>query len=315
MADVWIGGGGWGYFRGPTGRSLEDYARAFRFVEVNTTFYRHPSIPAARRWRRTVPGDFRFSVKAHRDVTHTERMRATRRAIAALTRTVAVADALKADLLVLQTPPDLVLGGKEAAALKDLAAGMAGRVRIALEARAHEARPLPVSVASALRDVGGIDVVDLSKGDAPRVESEILYTRLFGRGEHNAWEFSDAELREIEAKARGHGGDRMVFAFHGVRMYKDAARFLSLERTGSIPPATRRVGIDAVQEVLAPDVRFPATRENLLDRHGWKVVATEGRGNVHAAEFLRRVPGRTIPSMADLVERLRPERGTRRPVL
>src|SRR3990170_1084479 len=183
MADVWIGAGGWGYFRGPTGRSLEDYARAFRFVEVNTTFYRHPSIPAARRWRRTVPGDFRFSVKAHRDVTHTERMRATRRAIAALTRTVAVADALKADLLVLQTPPDLVLGGKEAAALKDLAAGMAG---------------------------GG------------------------------------------PAAPPGRG-PRMVSAFQGVGMYKAAPRSLSLERRGSPPPAPRRVGIDAVQEVLAPD--------------------------------------------------------------
>src|SRR3989304_2782668 len=93
-----------------------------------------------------------------------------------------------------QPPPDLVLGGKEAAALKALAAGMAGRVRIALEARAHEARPLPVSVASALRDVGGIDVVDLSKGDAPRVAAGVLYTRPFGGGGHNAWGVSEAGL-------------------------------------------------------------------------------------------------------------------------
>ena len=107
----------------------------------------------------------------------------------------------------------------------------------------------------------------------------------------------------------------MVFAFHGVRMYKDAARFLSLERTGSIPPATRRVGIEAVQEVLAPDVRFPTTRDDLLARHGWKVVATEGRRNVHAAELLRRLPDGRIGSMDALIRDLRPERGIRVPVL
>jgi len=44
MTDAWIGAGGWGYFRGPSGHPLEDYALAFRFVEVNATFYRHSTI-------------------------------------------------------------------------------------------------------------------------------------------------------------------------------------------------------------------------------------------------------------------------------
>ncbi len=305
LAETWIGAGGWGYFRGPSARPLKEYARAFRFVEVNTTFYRHPSILAARRWRRTVPEDFRFSVKAHRDLTHVERMRATPRALAALTRDAAIARTLNADVLVLETPSDLTFGREEVAALRDFAAATSGRVRVALEARAYVGSPLPASVAATLREVGGIDVVDLSRGDVPRVESDILYTRLFGKGSHNLWEFSDAELREIEAAGRGEGGDRMVFTFHGVRMYKDAARFLSLERTGSIPPATRRVGVDAVQEVLAPDARFPVTREALIRDHGWKVVAAGGRGNVHADEFLRLLPREAFASMADVLRGLR----------
>ncbi len=305
MADLWIGAGGWGYFHGSSGRPLTDYARAFRFVEVNTTFYRHPSIVAVRRWRRSVPEDFRFSVKAHRDITHGERMRATRKAMAALARDAAIARALGADLLVLQTPPDLVLGRDQAAAVRDFAAALGGRVRIAFEARGHDGRSLPAPVASALRETGGIDVVDLSKGQTPRVESDVLYARLFGKGEHNAWEFSDTELREIQAAARGHGGDRMVFAFHGVRMYKDAARFLSLETAGRVPPATRHLGVGAVREVLEPDVRFPTTKKALLARHGWKVITVPGRGNVHASELLRTLPAKVFPSLQNVLSSIR----------
>ena len=75
MAEAWIGAGGWGYFRGPSGRPLEDYARAFRFAEANVTFYRHPSLTTVRRWRRSVPRGFRFAVKANRFISHIKRLK------------------------------------------------------------------------------------------------------------------------------------------------------------------------------------------------------------------------------------------------
>ncbi|HTD81084.1 MAG TPA: DUF72 domain-containing protein, partial [Thermoplasmata archaeon] len=81
--DAFIGAGGWGYFHGPSGKPLVDYARAFRFVEVNSTFYRQPSEGAVRRWRRSVPTGFRFAVKGHRSLTHVHRFVATRGAMAA----------------------------------------------------------------------------------------------------------------------------------------------------------------------------------------------------------------------------------------
>ena len=303
VAETWIGAGGWAYFRGPTGRSLEDYARAFRFVEVNSTFYRHPDLPMVRRWRRTVPPDFRFAVKAHRDITHEEGCRPTRRALSALARDAAIARTLGSDLLILQTPPDLRFGREEVLGLRGFAALLGNRVRIGLEARAYAGRALPRPLAAALRDAGGIDVVDLSRGHAPRVESDTVYTRLLGKGERNAWEFSDDELREIAA-----GGDRgvgrMVFTFHGVRMYKDAARFLSFERSGRFPPATRAVGVEAVREVLSGDARFPANRDDLLRDHGWKVIAVEGGDNVHAQELLRALPRRTFRSLPQVLQAL-----------
>ncbi len=296
VTATWIGAGGWAYFRGPSGRPLPDYARAFAFVEVNATFYRHPSILDARRWRRSVPEDFAFAVKGHRSITHAGPMRASRTAIAAMARDAAIARALRADVLVLETPPAHAFGREEVHAFRDLAA-VAPTLRIGLETRAYTGRPLPAALASVLRDVAGIDVVDLSKGHLPRVGSDVMYTRLLGKGSGNAWEFSDAEIRELSAAAKRQDSGRTMFAFHGVRMYKDAARYRSFDRTGALPPATRLLGLDAIQEVLEPDARFPATRSELLKDHGWKVIAVEGRGNVHAAELLRALPDRRYPSL------------------
>lgn len=309
MVDAWIGAGGWGYFHGPSGHALEDYASAFRFVEVNATFYRPPSILDARRWRRSVPNEFHFSVKGHRSITHGERFQASRRALAAVARDSAIVRALKGDILVLETPPDLPFGPKEVAALKEFSAAAGNRVHIALEPRALEGRELPAPLASTLRDVGGIDVVDLSKGNEPRVESPTDYVRLFGKGDHNRWEFSDSELQQIEASARSHRSDRMVFAFHGVRMYKDAARFAEFHSGGTLPPATRQRGVRALEEVLAPDARFPTTRDDLLRDHGWKVVTTEDGRNVHATDYLTRLTGATVGSLAEVIDRLSSPKG------
>src|SRR2546425_10241503 len=73
MVESLVGAGGWGYFSG----GLEAYAKAFRFVEVNATFYRQIADSTARRWRGQVPSDFVFSLKAHRDVSHTDHLRAS----------------------------------------------------------------------------------------------------------------------------------------------------------------------------------------------------------------------------------------------
>ncbi len=303
VKETLIGAGGWAYFHGPSGRALPDYSRAFRFVEVNVTFYRHPSVLDARRWRASVPADFVFAVKGHRSITHGQGFRATREARAAFSRDAVIARVLRSDTVVLQTPQDREFGREEVKALRDLAA-TDPMARIALEPRAYAGRALPAALASALRDVGGLDVVDLSKGETPRVESGGLYTRLMGKGVGNVWEFSDDELREIALAAKGQDSGRMTFAFHGVRMYKDAARFLSFERTGTLPPATRQQGLGAVREVLEPDARFPATKADLLRDHGWKAVAMEGRGNVHAADVLSGLPDRRFASLGEVLASL-----------
>ena len=56
-------------FPGP-GSHLERYARRFGAVEVTSSFYRPHRTQTYARWAASVPGDFRFSVKLPRRITH-----------------------------------------------------------------------------------------------------------------------------------------------------------------------------------------------------------------------------------------------------
>jgi uncharacterized protein YecE (DUF72 family) len=56
------------------GTHLQRYADVFSAVEINSSFYR-PHRPATyARWRDSVPGLFRFSVKIPREITHVRRL-------------------------------------------------------------------------------------------------------------------------------------------------------------------------------------------------------------------------------------------------
>lgn len=46
------------------------YSQVFNAVEGNTTFYARPSPTIVQRWADSLPADFRFSAKFHRDISH-----------------------------------------------------------------------------------------------------------------------------------------------------------------------------------------------------------------------------------------------------
>ena len=284
-----MGAGGWGYFAG----GLPAYAKAFSFVEVNVTFYRPVPEARARRWRAQVPPAFTFAVKGNRAVTHEGGLRADGPSREAFARDLRTASILRAPFLILQTPEALEADAPQVAGLRDLAALVPREVRLGLEARSSAGRDLPEALRNAMEDAGILDVVDLSR-QPPRVASEDVYTRLFGHGRHNRYEFDDDELRAIDGA--GRDAVRVAFTFHGVRMYRDAARFLTFKRTGSFPKLTESAGLDALGEVLRSGVRYPATREEILRNHGWRLVRTEGGAHVHASRALEVLPDRPFES-------------------
>lgn len=297
MGRILIGAGGWAYFRVPGESSLEAYSRAFDFVEVNSTFYSYPSISLVRSWRSRVPNRFEFSVRCHRDLTHRLKLNTTEPSFKVLDRMLSICKALGAGILHLQTPPRLRLGKRETATLNDLISYVNTHdVRPAIEIRG-QASP------AFMRMMGRSDAihcVDISK-ETPDVETDVLYSRLFGKGEGNAYQFSDGELKEINSKAENLRFEESILAFHGVRMYGDAARLKVYRDSGQMPLATGERGASSLRKVLTEDASFPVSKTDLIRSQGWKLVDISRDVRVRVEELLQKMPDRTFRDVDEVV--------------
>ncbi|MGH2349537.1 MAG: DUF72 domain-containing protein [bacterium] len=90
----------------PPGGMLHHYASVFPTVEINNTFYRYPTDETLRQWAGAVPAEFRFSIKAHRRITHNKRLRETDGDMAFLYERLQTLDS-KMGPLLFQLPPSL----------------------------------------------------------------------------------------------------------------------------------------------------------------------------------------------------------------
>ncbi|QBF26764.1 DUF72 domain-containing protein [Pseudomonas tructae] len=77
---IHLGCAGWNLSRlhadefSPCGSQLQRYAAHLNAVEINSTFYRSHRPQTYARWAASVPGQFRFSVKVPKVITHEQRL-------------------------------------------------------------------------------------------------------------------------------------------------------------------------------------------------------------------------------------------------
>lgn len=297
--EEFIGAGGWAYFDVPGKAALPAYGRAFDYVEVNSTYYETPPMAQVKRWRTQVPPTFQFSLRVHKSVgdagfAPTNRNRLTLEASLAIART------LQAQFLPILWPARLSVDVKPMANLRALMGEVdAGNHTFCLEIRADGGRT-PGPLVTLMEELGMVHISDLSR-EAPAADSSYLYTRLLGKGEGNQYQFTNAELEEIAERGEEAGARRALFTFHGVRMYKDAARFKTFRKTGKFPRVTTQSGIGGLREALEGEIKFPITREGLLATQGWKVIEMEGGEQARASEFLRQLPPGRYGAMEDVL--------------
>src|SRR3990172_10595856 len=296
MSKICIGAGGWSYFQVPGMDSLAAYAKAFDFVEVNSTFYTNPSIEMVRSWRRRVPEDFMFSVRCHKDLTHKYLLSPRKESCEILARSLRICSELRAKILHIQTPlsfnPDEKLKD-----IRDLFSSIdIGSVKLARELRGLMGK----GMIELMHNIGIIHCADISK-EMPSTDSDILYTRLFGHGEHNLYQFDDSELLDIDKKIRDNNLEKADLTFHGARMYKDAARLKVYQQSNTFPNVTKTTGLASLKSVLEEDSKFPATKGELIEKQGWKVFDLPDTQHQHASVLLEKLPDRKYWSIEEVI--------------
>ncbi|MFH1126799.1 MAG: DUF72 domain-containing protein, partial [archaeon] len=276
------------------------YAKAFDFVEVNSTFYTTPSIQMVRSWRRCVPDDFMFSVRCHKDLTHKYLLSPRQESYEIFHQSLRICSELRAEILLIQTPPSFNPDEK-LKDLRDLFSSMdLGSAKLAWEIRGRIAQ----EIIDLMHDIGIIHCTDISK-EMPSTDSDILYTRLFGHGEHNLYQFDDAELLDIDTKIREKNPKKAYLTFHGARMYKDAARLKVYQKSGTFPNVTKTKGLESLKSVIEEDAKFPATKNGLIEKQGWKVFDLTETEHVHASTLLERLPDMKYSSAEEVIGSLK----------
>ena len=303
MTDFLIGTGGWAYFKVPGIHPLAAYSRAFNFVEANSTFYQIPKKENVKSWRKRVPTDFQFSVRCNKRITHELNFKSVPEAFDVLDEMVRICEILKAKFLHFQTPPSFNYNRINGEKVKDFfESAKLNNLRIALETR--NPNLLNSSFVKSLQELNIIHCVDLLKGIKPAYPSDILYTRLFGKGHHNIYQPLDRELRQINNTASEEGIQKAIITIHSNRMFKDAARFKIFKETGEFPMVTKSTGINSLVEVLKEDTKFPSNKTELLYHQGWKIIDLDPSNRVHASDLLQQLPEKEYYGIDDIVQTL-----------
>ena len=220
-----VGAGGWDYFPTTETDRLRAYSKIFRFVEVNSTFYSIPKISTVRSWRRRVPAYFSFSVKCNGIATHVHELRGVDETLRILRAMITICRLLRSDMLVVQTPFRVTVDEKKISeASKTLSIVSDENIDVYWEARSVDYPEKRVELQRQMLEHGLHPVVDLSREDPPK-NADQIYSRLFSPG---VPEYGDAAIREIRRRVSESKANRAVLSFHGVNMYRDAAKYLEL---------------------------------------------------------------------------------------
>lgn len=221
-----------GFYAGSPAKTwLKSYAERFNSVEVNRTFYRQVRSATLETWHRETPADFRFSLKAHRYLTHVRRLR------------------FGPEALHRQKTAASPLGGKRAAVLWQLPPGLShdpARLE-SFFSLLREWREVPhviefrhaswfrETVAEALRREGHAvclsDAADWPLWD--RVTANRVYLRLHGHDETYRSNYGDSALIEWAGRIASWRGEGRT-----VQVYFDntdtGAAWRNAERLGQI---------------------------------------------------------------------------------
>jgi len=301
--DILVGTGGWAYFQVPDQDSLRAYASVFNFVEVNSTYYEYPDLRMVSRWRSRVPKGFEFAVRSHQDLVKAIRTGQELMLNRVLEKMTDICGRLDANIVSILLPDKLGLTSKN---LSKGLASIASRVRandlqVAVEVRGRVEK----EVLETMAQNNILHSVDLSK-EEPAYDSRILYSRLFGKGSSNVYQFDDEEIKAIADRAGSPKFEKSILAFHGVRMYGDAARLKAFLQTGKFLKVTGQTGLDSLGEVLKEDSRFPASRDDLVGSQGWKLFDLTIDKRMRVANILAKAPDRTYRSHSELLSTLEP---------
>jgi uncharacterized protein YecE (DUF72 family) len=292
-----IGCGGWSYWQVDREYStsdrdrLADYATVFNFVEVNNTYYKIPPLGDVKSWRSRVPNYFQFAVKCNQQVTHYQPLARTEINFQTMTKMEEICKSLDAIALVLQTSPKFSPTSENLNIAEDFFDSFQNfSVNLVWEPRGieWETDTIKEKLSSILSKNGVTHCTDISK-QLPLYSANLSYTRVFGIGEKNQWEFDDNEIKSLHERALELPKTTYV-TFHTQRQTHDAARMKAFDETGRLINTTGKYEVNSMMVAIDEYRKYPITKPELLAAHGWKIIDITDNKRIRAGDILQKLP-------------------------
>ena len=242
---VYVGCCGW-----PVKGGRRAYYREFQTVEVQKTFYKLPKPDTLRKWRGEAPEGFVFCMKAWQGVSHPPTsptwrragfkpspssgygfLRPTREVQQAWELTAEAAMALGAQIVIIQTPPNMPADSQTMEDVERFFAEAAtSRFKVGWEPRGLMAHRIE-AIRKICNRTGIIHVTDLLRM-RPATSADTLYTRLHGLGGREvnySYRYTDEDLEGLAAAIKQQRDVKTAYVlFNNLSMAVDAKRFKSL---------------------------------------------------------------------------------------
>ncbi len=298
-----IGAGGWAYFNVP-GDRLNWYSKTFDIVEVNSTFYDLPDVRQVKSWRNRVPDNFMFTVRCNKKLTHKIGFKPSAEAYKTYEKMKDICKVLKANILHLQTSEKSKINITDT---QDFFSSInTDNVSLVWEIRGEKrmADNFKHKLFNIMQENNITHCVDLSKDEPAYQNDELAYTRLFGRGNHNLWQFTDEEIKSVNEKLVKQKSKITIAIAHTKKMYLDAARLKKHAEDGILLNTTKTVGVEAITEVLKEDAHFPCTKNELILNQGWKVVDIKPNKRERLSDIFKKIPNRKYENIRTLRDHL-----------
>lgn len=190
----------------PVRQMLHFYGERFRTVEINSTFYVMPKVPILEGWAQAVPADFKFVLKAPKQITHLRKLNDVGDLVSHF---LEVAGALteRQGPLLFQLPPT---SKKDVERLRTFLALLPSSLRAAIEFR-HPSW-FDDEVFGLLRDHrAALCIAD----DEGKFEVPFVATTNWGYLRLRRLDYSDADLKKWAMRVRNQGWeDAFVFFKH-----------------------------------------------------------------------------------------------------
>jgi len=306
VKKLFIGCGGWSYWQvdkpyQSSSDRLTDYATVFNFVEVNNTFYQRPPLKEVVGWRRKVPKEFQFAVKCSRQITHQNPLVSIESNFQMMDTMLEICKTLHAVALVFQTPPTFRPTSQNLQFADTFFAHYDNApVEFVWEPRGKEWSDPKVKthLKQILIKHNITHCVDISQS-LPIYSANISYTRVFGLGVKNQWEFDNEEIQQLHQRAVELPGTTYV-TFHTQRQAHDAARMKAFDETGRLINPTGKFDLDSMMVAINEYRKYPVTKQELLMAHGWKVIDLSKKKRVRAKMILTQLPNTQFNNQQDL---------------